>query len=100
MGMKSVKILAPGRYVGKAMCHHNNGVYQCNQDEHFDDKKNHLNVVITYHVPHIGVIRIWAATEKEADLMARTRIYEATAKEYLSVLKHSMELEKLMKDTL
>lgn len=93
------EILAPGRYVGRASCHSNNGDWVCKDDKsHFGADDKHLDVVVNYHVPQVGVITIRASSEKEADILSRIKIYEALTKVYLAHMKQSLVLEALLKE--
>lgn len=99
-----IKVLAPGRYVGKTTCREENGVYyvmpkvKCERVSHYNEEKKHLNVIINYHIPRIGVITIHGESEKEVDLKSKIVIYEALTKRYLELSKSVLDLEKMIKE--
>lgn len=87
-----------GRYVAKATCPHDKGVYNCTNKEHYDDNNVHMNVIITYHIPRIGIIKVRHHSEIEADKLGQRLIYETFSKLYIEETKKLMGLENLISE--
>ena len=107
---------APGRYVGRSTCAET-GRYRCEDKSHYHTSSmmlditdevsdtvysyqlgdyQHMNVIVYYHVPHLGIITIRALSEQVADRQARIQISAQLAQLYLAETKKLMDLEKLM----
>lgn len=106
----------PGHYVGRSTCAES-GRYRCEDESHYHTlsmimdiidtevgdiysyqlgERQHMNVIVYYHVPHLGIMTIRACSEQEANHQARVKISAALSQLYLLETKKLMELEQLM----
>ena len=111
---------APGRYLAKSTCHHPEHNKPCQIAGHYrgpmtveisDEVSGqqervalvpftHMDCVVYYHVPFVGVVIVRGVSEEEADKEAQRQIHEALAKQYVSHTKEIMNMEIIMESQL